>query len=128
MIKITGNLLIINTKDEILIQWCDLPFNLSVSVLWRGFYFHIHINAYNIENGSTRIATIYFNNKKYAYGLTKWKYMGGHHGDYFPVIETSTHKLKFQLALDFLEVKDVSKDSSDKIEQGDNPFVIFYQS
>ncbi len=126
--KIVGNLLVLNSIERLFIEWCNLPFNLYISVLWRGLYFAVKIEAFKIENGSTRIATFYFNNKKYAYGLTKWKYMGGHHGDCFPVIETSTHKLRFHLTLDFLEVKDVSKDSSDKIEQGDNPFVIFYQS
>jgi len=125
--KIAGNLLVLNTTDRLYIEWCDMPFDLNISVLWRGLYFDVNIKAFKIENGSTRIATIYFNKKKHAYGLTKWKYLGGHHGDSFPIIETTTNKLRFHLALDFLEILDIPMNSSNN-EQGDNSFLVFYQS
>jgi hypothetical protein len=126
--KIVDNLLILNTADRLRIQWNDLPFNLNISVLWRGLYFPLSIKAFQIQNGSTRSATITYKRKKYVYNLTKWKYMGGHSGDYFPEIEARSNKLKFQLALDFFEIFDEPKGSLNLNVQGDNSFIVFYQS
>jgi hypothetical protein len=126
--KIVDNLLILNTADRLRIQWNDLPFNLNISVLWRGVYFPVSIKAFKIHNGSTRSVAITYRRKTYEYILTKWKYMGGHKGDYFPEIETRSNKLKFQLALDFFEICDEPKGSLNLNVQGDNSFIVFYQS
>lgn len=126
--KIADNLLVINSTDSVLIKWSDLPFNLNLSILWRGIYFSFNIHSFKIKNGSTSTATFSFNNKKYAYSMTKWKYTGGHHGDDFPEIETGDHEIRFRLSLTSFEIVDKPKDSGCSNETGDNSIMVFYQS
>ena len=123
--KITDNLLIINSTDRLLIKWSDLPFDLNLSILWRGIYFALNIHGFMIQYGSTSTATFLYDKKKYAYSQTKWKYMGGHHGDDFPKIETSDHEIRFRLSLNYFEMVDKPKGSADKNDTGDTPFIVF---
>ena len=53
--------------------------------------------------------------------------MGGHHGDPFPTIKTTTNTLRFHLSLNSLEIVDIQNGSA-KNEQGDNSIMVFYQS
>lgn len=126
--KILDNLLILNTTDRLRIQWCDLPFSLNISVLWRGVFFPISIKASKIQYGSTISVSIVYKAKRYEYRLGRWKYMAGHNGDNFPEIETPSNRLKFHLAFDCFELCDEPKRSSDLNVQGDNSFIVFYQS
>lgn len=126
--KILDNLLILNSTDRLHIQWCDLPFNLNVSVLWRGLFFPISIKAFKTQNGSTRSVFIGYKGNQYEHKLTKWKYTGGHRGDNFPEIETPTNRLKFTLTLDSFEICDEPKGPLNLNVEGDNSIIVFYQS
>ena len=126
--KIEGNILLVNTSDRLHIQWCETQFNLIISVLWQGQYFVVRITRFRIENGATKTYLIEYKGKKYAYKWTNYKWMMGHHGDNFPVIETSTHTLKFVAGENFLEMIDLAKDNSETNSPGDNSFIVFYQS
>ena len=126
--KITGNLLLLNTTDRLHIQWGEIPFNFYISVLWQGRYFTVHVTCTKIVNGSTKTYQIEYQGKQYAYKWTKYKYMAGHHGDNFPAIETSTHALKFVPGENTLDVINILKDQEEVNYPGDNSFIVFYQS
>jgi len=126
--KIAGNILLMNTTDRLRIQWGELPFNLCISVLWQGQYFTVRITCRKTEFGRTKTFQIGFQGKQYAYKWTNYKYMAGHHGDRFPVIETPTHALKFVAGEDSLVMINTSKDQAEVNYPGDNSFTVFYQS
>jgi len=126
--KIAGNLLLMNTTDRLRIQWGEIPFNLCISVLWQGQYFTVRITCNKIEYGRTKTFLIGYQGNQYAYKWTNYKYMAGHHGDKFPVIETPTHALKFVAGEDSLVMINTSKDQAEVNYPGDNSFTVFYQS
>lgn len=120
--------LVQNTKNSLLIKWSELPFDLSISILWREVIFHMQLTDKKIENGATRSTSILYNNRRYTSRTTIYKNTGGHHGDHLPTIETSTHLIKFGWALHTIELIDVSKNPSNISESETSPFVVFYQS
>jgi hypothetical protein len=124
----TNRILVQNRKESILIHWQELTFYWTISVLWRGIYFVIHIKVLKTELFSTRIITFKYKGDEYPCSLTKWKYMGGGNGVYPPHIETELHSLKIRLTFNSIELTDFRKVDSENHEIHSNPFIVFYQS
>jgi hypothetical protein len=128
MIQLPDNPIIIHTVNKLIIRWNKNPFNLTISVLWRGVYIPVKIKSFKIQYGETTTSTIIYKNKEYNHSMTKWKYMGGGHGEKFPKIETTTHKLHINVTLFALEIFDFSKGPENSHNQIENPFEVLYQS
>jgi hypothetical protein len=125
--KLPDNILVQNNMNSLLLKWSVLPFDLSISILWREVSFHLKLTDCKTEYGATRSTTIFYNNKVYTSRTTIYKYMGGHHGDRLPTIETSTHFIKYGWALHSIELIDVNKTPSIQDEPQTCPFSVFYQ-
>lgn len=89
----TGQWIPVDAKS-MAFQW-DIPTKpLQTSIVWRGLPIHLRMEHRSTQFGGTFVTTWWYNNKLYHVKTTKYKWSGGHHGDYPPEISTSTHKLK----------------------------------
>jgi hypothetical protein len=115
MLKETPNIWVYENPKTITIWWDYIPFEMTASIQWRNTIFHVRVSAHKIVNGSTRILSFLYNNKTYHCKLTKWKYMGGGHGDNYPEIVTQSHKIRISSGLNFLSLADelINPDSED---------------
>ena len=128
MIQLPDCPIVIYTTNKLIIRWKKNPFNMTIPILWRGIYIPIKIKSFKIQYGETTTAIIIFKNKEYSRSMTKWKYMGGSHGDNYPNIETDTHYLHLGVRLFALEIFDFSKEPDDLQNQTEHPFIVLYQS
>lgn len=125
MIKEKPNSWVFENPRTISIFWDHIPFEITASIRWRDIEFQVKVSASIIENGSTRTLSFLYDNRTYHCKLTKWKYMGGGHGDKFPEIATRTHKIKIFSGLDFLSLTDeLIIQAEGEVKTDENPFGI----
>lgn len=127
MLKQTPNIWVFENPKTISIWWDHIPFKLTASFQWRDITFHVRVSARKIENGSTRTLSFLYGNRTYNCKLTKWKYMGGGHGDKYPELVSAAHKIKIFSGLDFLSLTDeLFIQAHEDVENDESPFSIFY--
>ena len=127
MIKEKPNIWVFESPQTVSIWWDHIPFELTASFQWRNITFHVRVSAHKIENGSTRTLSFLFNSRAYHCKLTKWKYMGGGHGDKCPDIATRAHEITIFSGLDFLSLTDKSiMPGMEDVKSGEPPFSIIY--
>jgi len=113
--------LVFEDQITISIWWVNVPFEMTASIQRRNTILYVRVFSHKTVNGSTRILSFLYGNKTYRCKLTKWKYMGGGHGDKYPEIVSQFHKIKIVSGLNFLSFEDVliilDKDELNSYEQ-----------
>jgi hypothetical protein len=75
-------------------QWTEPVYLMRKQhILWRDHKLEIDGAVERIEYGATVTLWIKHDGKRYFHCFTKYKWLGGTHGDSLPVIKTGSHRL-----------------------------------
>lgn len=100
------NIWCFDTPGVLKARWEGIPFLTKNRIEWRGLIFHVQINVYPILYGWTRVISFIYQDQQYNCSLTKWKYLGGGHGDSPPKIASQDHQLKIEMGSNFISFTD----------------------
>jgi len=89
-------------------QWTEKVYSLPKQhVLWRDHKLEINGAVERNEYGATVTLCIVQEVKKYIHRFTKYKWMGGSHGDRLPEIKTDSHRLYIRPYITGLILSDI---------------------
>lgn len=75
-------------------QWTEPAYSMRKQhILWRNHKLEINGAVERNEYGATVTLWIKHYGKRYFHCFTKYKWMGGSHGDSLPIIKTGSHRL-----------------------------------
>lgn len=89
-------------------QWTEKAYSLPKQhVLWRDHKLEINGAVKRNEYGATVTLCIVHAGQRYFHCYTKYKWMGGSHGDPLPVIKTDSHRLYIRPYIIGLTLSDI---------------------
>lgn len=89
-------------------QWTEKAYSIPKQhILWRDHKLEIDGAVKRNEYGATVTLCIVHAGKRYFHCYTKYKWMGGTHGDPLPVIKTDSHRLYIRPYITGLILSDI---------------------
>jgi len=89
-------------------EWTEREYSITRQhILWRDHKLEIEGGVKRNEYGATVTLWIKHDGKRYFHCFSKYKWMGGSHGDRLPVILTDTHRLYIRPYITGLILSDI---------------------